>query len=77
MNLNVISRFNSSYITKYYDYFEENGTGYIVLKYYEGETLDNYIKRTKIPLAQFLKEIYLPILEGWMRFIEKVISIVI
>lgn len=58
-------------IAKCIDYFTENETGYIVMKYYEGKTLDDYMKEEKdFLLSDELKKIFIPIVDA-LRYLHK------
>ncbi len=58
-------------IAKCIDYFTENDTGYIVMKYYEGKTLDEYMKEEKeFFTSDELKKIFIPI-TGALNYIHK------
>lgn len=55
----------SDHIVQYIDHFIQNNTGYIVLKYYPGITLDEYIKEEKnVSIIGFFKKTYLPLLKA-------------
>lgn len=41
----IVSKFQSSAIVRVNDYFEENGTSYMIMEYLECDTLSGYIKR--------------------------------
>ncbi len=41
----TLARFDHPNIVDVRSYFEENGTGYIVMDYYEGQTLSDYLKK--------------------------------
>jgi serine/threonine protein kinase len=52
-------------ITKYRDHFTVNNTGYLVVEYYKGPTLEQYIKAEKnISLRNFLRNYFIPILDA-------------
>lgn len=58
-------------IAKCIDYFEDNDTAYIVMKYYEGKTLDEYMKEKKeFLLSEELKNIFIPIVNA-LKYIHK------
>ncbi len=62
---NILKKFNLKNIPKYIDHFNENNTGYIIMEYCEGKTLETYVKEEKdvlIPL--FLKNIYIPLVNA-------------
>ncbi len=60
----IISKFKSEDIVKCYSYFIENKTCYIVLKYYPGPTLQEYLKNQEIDFIEFVNEIFFPLLEA-------------
>ncbi|MGM0501366.1 MAG: serine/threonine protein kinase [Bacillota bacterium] len=45
-----------------YDFFEENNTAYLVLEYYQGQTLESYLEEHTLSLEQFLNQIFYPLL---------------
>ncbi|SDC16297.1 MULTISPECIES: serine/threonine protein kinase [unclassified Candidatus Frackibacter] len=54
----------NKYVAKCYDYFKENNTSYIVIKYYQGKTLGNYLNENNLNFKDFLRGIYLPLLDA-------------
>ncbi|NME99262.1 serine/threonine protein kinase [Aneurinibacillus aneurinilyticus] len=67
----IIRELHHKNIVGYIDHFEENGTGYIVLKYDKGRTLDTYIREEKeISMSDLFKNIILPMLRT-LQFIHK------
>ncbi|MEC1180039.1 serine/threonine-protein kinase [Metasolibacillus meyeri] len=40
---NILQNLNCQYTAKYIEHFEENGTVYIVMQYFEGKPLDQYV----------------------------------
>lgn len=67
----IIRGLHHKNIVEYLDHFEENGTGYIVMKYYKGKTLDTYIREEKeISMSYLFKNIILPLLHT-LQFIHK------
>lgn len=62
---NIIKEISHENVEEYIDDFEENNTSYIVLKYYEGCTLEEYVKTNKNILgADFFRNILIPICNG-------------
>lgn len=59
----VISKFKSDNIVKCYSYFIENKTCYIVLKYYPGPTLKEYLKNKEANFIEFANDIFFPLLD--------------
>jgi len=62
----TLARLDHPNLVRVRDFFEENGTGYLVMDYYDGLTLAEYLARQpggKIPEAQAIG-ILLPILDG-------------
>lgn len=58
-------------IAKCVDYFSENDTGYIVMKYYEGKTLDAYMEGEKdFYISDDFKNIFIPIANA-LSYIHK------
>jgi serine/threonine protein kinase len=52
-------------VVEYLDDFIENNTGYIVTKYYKGNTLDQYMAKEKnVAIAEFYKNIFIPLLDA-------------
>jgi glycine betaine/choline ABC-type transport system substrate-binding protein/serine/threonine protein kinase len=65
----TLARFNEHpNIVTVRDYFEANGTAYLVMNYHEGITLQNYLvsKGGKIPVEQALA-IFMPVLDALME----------
>ena len=61
----IMQKLKNKNIAKCYDFFEENNTGYIVMKYYEGKTLKEKIDNEKAgELEEMLKKIFFPILDA-------------
>jgi serine/threonine protein kinase len=49
----------------YIDHFIDNNTGYIVVEYCKGETLDRYMEKEKaFALSIFLKDVFIPLLDA-------------
>lgn len=62
---NIIKEIKHENVEEYIDAFEENNTSYIVLKYYEGCTLEEYIKTNKDILSSvFFRNILIPVCHG-------------
>jgi serine/threonine protein kinase len=61
----ILARIRHPSIVQVRTFFEENGTAYLVMDYYEGETLDVHLRRQggHIPSADAV-QIMMPILEG-------------
>ena len=52
-------------VVEYLDDFIENNTGYIVTKYFKGNTLDQYMAKEKnVAIAEFYKNIFIPLLDA-------------
>lgn len=61
----ILKKVKHKNLVKCIDYFNENDTGYIVMKYYEGKTLDEYMKEEKdIFICDELKKIFIPIMNA-------------
>lgn len=61
----ILKNFDNENIVKYIDHFIENDTGYIVLKYYKGKTLDKYIIDEKsISITDFFERIFIPVMDA-------------
>ena len=59
----VIQQLQIPQIGRCYDYFKANNTAYIVLKYYQGINLEEYIKKECLKFYQFIDKIFLPLLK--------------
>ncbi len=62
----TLARFDHANIVRVRNFFEENGTGYLVMDYYDGITLTDYLARQpqgKLP-EQTAVDILMPILDG-------------
>jgi serine/threonine protein kinase len=58
----ILKKLKHKNIAKCIDYFMENDTGYIVMEYYEGKTLDEYMKDEKeFYIFDHLINIFIPI----------------
>lgn len=66
----ILNKLNHKNIARCIDYFIENATAYIVIEYFEGKTLDKYIKENKdISIACFFKTIFIPLINtiNWIH----------
>lgn len=62
---NILRKFGHISIARYFDHFIENNTGYIIMEYCEGKTLDEYVKEERdVSIALFLRNIYIPLLNA-------------
>lgn len=61
----MIARFNHPNLVRVLDYFEENGTAYFAMDYYEGRTLAEHlaVEGPRVPWQEAL-DVILPILDG-------------
>ena len=68
----LLAKFNYPTIVKIVDYFEANNTAYFVMEYYEGETLDSFLKpnNNRVFTKDEILSIMMPILEG-LKFVHK------
>jgi serine/threonine protein kinase len=60
----TLARFSHPHIVRVNRYFEANGTGYMVMDYEEGESLNQLLKRSPHPPENVLRSILLPLLDG-------------
>jgi serine/threonine protein kinase len=60
----ILKKIKHPNIVKHIDMFEENNTIYIVLKYYEGKTYDEYIKNKKINIRKEINKNIFQILDA-------------
>lgn len=60
----TLARFSHPHIVRVNRYFEANGTGYMVMDYEEGESLNQLLKRAPLPAEAELRRILLPLLDG-------------
>ena len=60
----TLARFSHPHIVRVNRYFEANGTGYMVMDYEEGESLNQLLKRAPQPPEDVLRRILLPLLDG-------------
>ncbi len=67
----VLKHFNHKNIAKYIDHFVENNTGYIVIKHYNGITMNQYVRKEgQVSITYFLKNVFIPLLDA-VRHIHK------
>ncbi len=60
----TLARFSHPHIVRVNRYFEANGTGYMVMDYEDGESLNQLLKRAPQPDEAELRRIVLPLLDG-------------
>jgi len=60
----TLARFSHPHIVRVNRYFELNGTGYMVMDYEEGESLNQLLKRKPLPAEDELRHILMPLLDG-------------
>ena len=60
----TLARFSHPHIVRVNRYFEANGTGYMVMDYEDGESLNQLLKRAPFPAEPDLRLILLPLLDG-------------
>ena len=60
----TLARFDHRHIIRVFRFFKAHGTAYIVMEYAEGETLSEFLKRSKTLGEADLKAILFPILDG-------------
>ncbi|TDX58986.1 serine/threonine protein kinase [Orenia marismortui] len=60
----LMKKLENEYIARCYDYFEENNTAYLVMKYYKGKNLKEYYADEEFSLDLFLKRIFFPLLNA-------------
>ncbi|MBU0655276.1 MAG: SUMF1/EgtB/PvdO family nonheme iron enzyme [Gammaproteobacteria bacterium] len=46
------------------DFFEANGTAYLVMQYEEGQTIEEWLAKTPHPTQEQLLQIFIPVLDG-------------
>jgi serine/threonine protein kinase len=60
----TLARFSHPHIVRVNRYFEANSTGYMVMDYEDGESLQQVLKKDPAPTDARLKDILLPLLDG-------------
>ncbi|MDP4180326.1 MAG: serine/threonine-protein kinase [Bacillota bacterium] len=61
----ILKECNHKNIVKYVDGFKENDTGYIVLEFCEGKTLDKHMKdENEVSIKEVLKDLFLPLIDA-------------
>jgi serine/threonine protein kinase len=60
----LLTKFTHANIVRVRDYFEANGTAYMVMNYEAGVSLNQLLKRIKQPDEALLKRILMPLLDG-------------
>lgn len=61
----LLARFNHPNIVRVIDFFEENGTAYLVMDYYQGVSLAEYMERQGGALSEHrVRELMMPVLDG-------------
>ncbi|AZO95789.1 serine/threonine-protein kinase [Halocella sp. SP3-1] len=61
----IMSQFkNNPYICNCNEYFQENSSVYIIMKYYAGQTLEDIINNKEICFDEFLRKLFIPILDA-------------
>ena len=60
----TLARFEHRNLVRAWDYFRENSTGYIVMDYEDGESLDRLLERHETFSEGQLRRILLPIVQG-------------
>ncbi|MDH3287908.1 MAG: serine/threonine protein kinase [Betaproteobacteria bacterium] len=60
----TLARFNHPHIVRVNQYFEANGTGYMVMDYEKGESLNQMLRRAVAPDEAGLRAILMPLLDG-------------
>jgi serine/threonine protein kinase len=60
----TLAKFSHPHIVRVNRYFEAHGTGYMVMDYERGESLNQMLKRAPRPEETKLKSILMPLLEG-------------
>lgn len=61
----LLAKFNHPNIVRVIDFFEENDTAYLIMDYYQGVGLDEYVARQGGTLPeQAVKEYMMPVMEG-------------
>ena len=60
----TLAKFSHPHIVRVLRYFEANATGYMVMDYEDGESLNQLFKTEPLPNEARLKELIFPLLEG-------------
>lgn len=60
----TLAKFSHPHIVRVNRYFEANGTGYMVMDYEQGESLNQYLRREPCPGEPVLKTLLVPLLDG-------------
>ncbi len=60
----TLARFSHPHIVRVNRYFEANGTGYMVMDYEKGESLNQMLRRSAAPDEPSLRAILMPLLDG-------------
>ncbi|WP_148415483.1 serine/threonine-protein kinase [Noviherbaspirillum massiliense] len=61
----LLAQFDHPALIKVYRFWEENNTGYMAMRYYEGQTLKNVVKKDPARVTEaWLKSVLKPILEA-------------
>jgi len=60
----TLARFSHPHIVRVNRYFEANGTGYMVMDYEQGESLNQRLRRADLPDEPALRAILMPLLDG-------------
>jgi len=64
MEARTLAKFSHPHIVRVNRYFEANGTGYMVMDYEKGESLNQILRRSAPPDEGHLKAILMPLLDG-------------
>ena len=59
----IMQKLTGRCIAKCYQFFKENNTAYLVLEYYRGQNLAQYLAEEDVDWQQFLDQIFLPLLK--------------
>ncbi len=60
----TLAKFSHPHIVRVNRYFEQNGTGYMVMDYEKGESMSELLKRAPFPDEARLKALLMPLLDG-------------
>ncbi|OAJ75445.1 hypothetical protein AYJ08_22270 [Brevibacillus sp. SKDU10] len=67
----IIKGLNHPNFVSYVDFFEENGTAYLVMNYCQGVTLDRYIQQTEqLYTAEVIEKTWLPLVDA-LEYLHK------